>query len=153
MATVCLDTQILIWGLKRQASPGQEDMIDLATRFLSHLTRQKRTCIVPAVVVSELLLPLPLSEHNAFVADIARRFTVPPFDTLTATYLARVWQSKRGQVEIPRPEIKFDSLIVATALAAGANCIYSHDPHVKLIAAGHLDCRGMDEEPMQSSFV
>jgi len=34
MAVVCLDSQILVWGIKQQATAGQEDMIPRANAFL-----------------------------------------------------------------------------------------------------------------------
>lgn len=153
MARVCLDTNVLIWGIKRQATPGQEYMIERTARFLRYLEKKQTDCVVPAVVIAELLLPLPLSEHMLFTALVSQTFVVPSFNTLTAALLAKIWQSKKGQVVIPRQEIKFDAMVVATALAAGASCIYSNDPHIEAIALGHIDCKDIPATPEQERFL
>lgn len=152
MACVCLDTNVLIWGVKQQFTPGQEHMIERTARFIRHLDKKGVTCVVPAIVISELLMPLPLSEHMPFIAMVSTSFTVPSFNAVTASFLSKIWQSKKGQVDIKREEIKFDAMIVATALAARATCIYSNDPHIAEIALGHLDCKDIPEMPEQERF-
>jgi len=37
MKKVCLDTHILIWGVKGESTPGQEDMISKAKQFFKWL--------------------------------------------------------------------------------------------------------------------
>lgn len=41
MDTVCIDTNVLIWGIKGEHSTGQNDMVSKAQRFLDYLDRQK----------------------------------------------------------------------------------------------------------------
>ena len=153
MSFVCLDTNVLIWGIKRQASAAQAEMIPRTRRFLDSLHKQQIRAVVPAVVVAELLMPLPLEEHNNFVADMSQQFIVPPFDSLVASFLAKVWQAKKGQRDIQRNEIKYDSMVIATALALKASCIYSHDPNLRTVADGLIECRDIPETPEQLMLI
>lgn len=41
MSLIVIDTQILIWAVKREATPGQEPMIEKAARYLEHLDKCK----------------------------------------------------------------------------------------------------------------
>jgi predicted nucleic acid-binding protein len=152
MRVVCLDTQILIWGIKKEASDNRKHMIARATLFLDALEKQKTVCIVPAPVIAELLLKLSPSKHHAFIGDMSQRFIIPPFDANTSAFMARVWRSKHGQVDLPRQLIRYDSLIVAVALSAHASCIYSEDEDIEKIAAGHIEFKRMPEMHQQEIF-
>lgn len=35
--TICIDSQVIVWGIKRQPTKGQEEMVDKAEYFLSGL--------------------------------------------------------------------------------------------------------------------
>lgn len=51
MDLVCFDTQIIIWGVKRQATPGQEDNIDKAKYLINTCEENGIDIMVPSVVV------------------------------------------------------------------------------------------------------
>lgn len=152
MRVVCLDTQILIWAIKKEASDNRKHMIARATLFLESLEKQKTVCVVPAPVVSELLLKISPAKHQAFIGDMSQRFIIPPFDAVTSAFMARIWQSKHGQVDLPRQLIRYDSLIVAVAVSAQASCIYSEDPDIEKIAEGHIEFKRMPEMHKQEGF-
>ena len=59
MGIVCIDTHIVIWGIKKQATKGQENMISRAESFLNWLDENKKKIIIPVPVISELLVPVP----------------------------------------------------------------------------------------------
>ena len=42
MSIVCLDTHIVIWGIKKEASDGQENLILQAENFLKWLDENKK---------------------------------------------------------------------------------------------------------------
>ena len=58
-AVVCLDTMILIWGVKRESTPGQELKIKNAVAFLKDLEEQGAQIIIPAPVLAEVLTRVP----------------------------------------------------------------------------------------------
>ena len=92
MSLIVIDTQILIWAVKREATAGQEPMIEKATRYLEYLDKCKDRIIIPSVVVSEFLANVPDDREAAVLQALQERFMIMPFDTLAAVYAARVWR-------------------------------------------------------------
>jgi len=161
MTLVCLDTHILIWGIKGESTPGQEPMIDKAKNFLHWLDETKTKVMIPTIVISELLLPVPLAEHSAFLQVMQGKFIVAPFDILGAQALARVWQDKKGDGTIEqlkldprltRAQMRADCQIVATALVNRADCIYTYDVNIDKFACGLIRTEKMPEIGVQSQI-
>ncbi len=147
MEKVCFDTQIIIWGVKEDATDGQEEMIDRAKRFVQSLTDEGKGILVPAIVIAELLSAIEPADHQFFVNLFARLFEIQPFDTVAAMKFAELWRERRPQVQeyalehgiqATREEMKADCLIVATGIAAGAEAIYSHDSLLREFANGRI---------------
>ena len=63
MSLVCFDNHVLVWGIKEQATPGQEDMIPRTKAFISKLQNDKVHVLIPSVVVAEFLMPIPPDMH------------------------------------------------------------------------------------------
>lgn len=155
MDLVCFDTQIIIWGVKRQATPGQKDKIDKAKYLISICERDGIDIMVPSVVVAEILCALDSSLHNAFSEFMHRRFIVPPFDTQAALHFAEMWRNKKqikDDSRISRAEMKADFMITATAMARGAKCIYSEDVGLKKFAQDYIDIRPLPSIERQMSI-
>jgi predicted nucleic acid-binding protein len=155
MDLVCFDTQIIIWGVKKQATPGQEDNIDKAKYLISTCEQQKINIMVPSVVVAEVLCALDPGLHNAFSELMHRRFIVPPFDTQAALHFARMWRNKKQPKDesgISRAEMKADFMIIATALARRAECIYSQDIGLKKFAQDYIDVKPLPKIERQMSI-
>lgn len=133
---VCIDTHILIWGIQKEASTGQKQMISAAQAFLRHLDSEGADILIPSVVLGEFLLRIPTGKHETVRAFFEQRFKVPPYDAASASRQAEVWQGSkdegvydvlRGDEIASRSEIRADCMIIGTALAHGAALIYSHD--------------------------
>lgn len=150
MELVCLDTNMLIWGLKSQASQGQEANIHKAKHLIQSLASGKAVVMVPSVVLAELLDGIPSGERQAFVARMQHLFRVVPFDDWAALEYARLFESAHNKVEgKPREAIKVDRMIVATAIAVKANAIYSEDNGVHAIGKKVIDVRHLPVPPPQ----
>lgn len=122
MDLVCFDTQIIIWGVKKQATPGQEGNIEKAKYLIVMCEKDGVKIMVPSVVVAELLCALEPKLHSAFSELMHRRFIVPPFDTQAALHFADMWRNKkqiRDESGISRSEMKADFMITATAFTRG----------------------------------
>jgi len=162
MAKACLDTQILIWGTKKQFSPGQEEKVKTASRFLEHLVENRTTVIVPVPVITELLAPVDPKEFPALLELIHKRFRVVPVDEIAAIECAKIWHSKKDDVElrkyrkgekITREAMKFDFQIAAVAITRGCDCIYSEDPHIRRFVGNIIDVRDVPKTNHQSGQV
>jgi len=162
MSLVCFDTQVVIWGIKQQATPGQEGMIEKAKYLIQTCTEDGKRIIIPSVVIAELLMPIDPNSHQAFSALMQKRFIISTFDLKAASYFAKVWQERKQEREYlinnalaTRAELKADSMIIATAVASGASCIYSHDIPLRKCATSFIEVCDIPEIPydLQLSFI
>ena len=85
---------------------------------------------------------------DTLVLNLMREgFVTAPFDLHAASRFAVLWNDRQERNIIrglqqtqkaTREELKVDCLIVATALAQEASCIYSHDGKLKAFAADSI---------------
>lgn len=153
MRRVCLDNHILIWGLRRVSTPGQESMISRTAALLEDLDASDADVLVPAVVVAEFLAGVAKPQHAALLEVLNRRFQLPPFDVRTAAIAAELWRNAAERNphlrEIIREtfpgaekaKIKADMMILATALVRKADVLYTHDGLLQKVATGHIEVR------------
>ena len=163
MSFVYLDTHILVWGIKKESTVGQEQMIPRAQHFLSWLEQNSIEVAIPSVVLGELLLRVPIHRHAEVYADVAERsFIVHPYDALAAVKAAQVWISARdsGLIEdmlldsgVSRGSIRADCQIVGIALSRHGIGIYSHDAGLKRLAEGHILVLEMPELPAKQASL
>lgn len=144
---VCLDTNIIIWGIKQEATPGQEDMIPKSVAFLRKLDETGTKIAIPSVVLAEAMLPIPKQRHDEFIRGFYRTMMVYPLDARVSALTAEIWYEKcshahRDQINngafVSRDHLKLDCLILATAISAGAIVIYSQDGHLEDLAEGRI---------------
>ena len=161
MKLVCLDTNLLIWGIQQQSKKGQEEMIPRTKIFIDSLAEDKETFVlVPTVVIAEYLMPIPQREHAAVINLFNKRFIVAPFDALAASKFALIWNTNKSIEEAEksiangatRAELKADSMIVAIAVARNVGCIYSHDNGVKTFAKGFVEVKDIPIIERQTAF-
>lgn len=157
MALVCLDSQIIIWGIKEVATEGQEMMIPRAKAFLKWLDDNDKKVIIPAPIITEILMPVPKENYEKLLRILHNKFRVVPFDEIAAIKCAEIWQNKsndehlkayRKTHQIGKHHMKFDFQIVSIAVTRQAECIYSHDPHLRRFAGDMVSVREM---PMLST--
>jgi len=146
MAVACFDTHILIWGIQEKARAGQEDMLDRTRALLVQIEKERTQVIIPSIVIGEFLLGIDPTEHPRFEEIIRRRFAVFPYDLRAALEFSRIWHKKQDAEAIAelkasgatKNELRADTMIVATALAAGATIIYGHDDRMRKLAEGFI---------------
>lgn len=133
---VALDTQILVWGLKKK---GNEGLIQRAGWLITQLDQEGAQIMIPSVVVAEYLKHVPENDQIGFLAEVNKSFYTPPFDTKCCTLAYSLWeQGARGRPKgKPHARICYraDTLIVATAKVYGAERFYSHDTDCRRMAA------------------
>jgi predicted nucleic acid-binding protein len=122
---ICIDTNVLIWGVQGVARPNQLGMIDRTRRYLAHLTREHEQVMVPVVVVGEYLHGFPQDDRDEQLQALSRMFFLPAYDARCAALAAElesVGQAVRGE---PGARVAFraDAQIIATAICHGATQI------------------------------
>lgn len=118
MALICFDTNFVIWGIKQEASPGQEHCIKRANYVIEQCEENGDQIVVPALVVGEALCAIPENERSDFVRFLpAQGCLIMPYDSKAAIHYAKMWSDRNGSGEFSREEMKTDYLIAAVALA------------------------------------
>jgi len=162
MAIVCFDTQVVIWGIKKFASPGQENMIVKAEALIADCDEKKHQIIIPALVLGELLMAVPLEEHPAFISSMYKKLRIIPFDVKAAALFAKMWLKWSETKSYPdtldgnrpsRDKIKIDYMIAATAKANNAQCIYTEDPGLKKFAEEYIRVESLPAAMVQTSVL
>ena len=113
--------------------------------LVKQLTTDKNKIVIPTPVLSEILVRSEPSERDSLVRQFHRSsaFRVESFDERAAIELADMEMraiaggDKRGGVDGPWTKVKFDRQIVAIALVAGADCIYTDDGALAKFAFKH----------------
>lgn len=152
---VCLDNHVLIWGIKRQAIPDQQHMIERTRTFLQKLQDEGVTVVIPTVVLAEFLNHIPTEHHPNIIQQLSKSFVLAPFDAKTASLFSDIWKKKHGNGAIPtkpREGLKVDTQIVAVALANQASVIYSEDKDIRNFANGLIEVRDIPAIPTQLSL-
>lgn len=147
MKPICLDTHILIWGIKEYAENGQEQMIPRTKAFFDHYQKSKIKIMVPSIVVGELLTAIDSVLHPMVINLLSSSFIIPPYDAAASSVFAKLWQENKNsgliqefknRMQANRQELKADCMIVATAIVQNCSAIYSHDDKLKKFANGKI---------------
>ncbi len=102
MKLVCLDNHILIWGIKEEATPGQEDMVHKARLFFKWLDENDIKALIPANVLAEFLMLISHERHEEVIRLFNKYFIVVPFDAAAASCYAKVWQERNDDGTIDK---------------------------------------------------
>ena len=150
-----IDTMIVSWGIRSTANPEQAHFIGWTERFIKECAKEGTKLYLPAPVIAESLIPVPLAQHPRVLSALSQ-FRILPFDLLAAKEFARLWSRKAGTISeenlrtgvAPNKQIyKFDCQIVAIAVSRKMDRIYSHDRHVRNFASGEIDVHEVPEPP------
>lgn len=161
MRLVCLDTQILIWGVQKPArSQREREMVRHATAFLKGLDQAGVKPFVPAIVVGELLCPVPVAKHAKALDVLSRGFVIGAFDAMAASQFATLWQLRKRDKTLEvlkndatREELKADLMILATALSRKVPVLYTHDKPLTKLATGLIIVREVPRSQEQLELL
>jgi predicted nucleic acid-binding protein len=142
----CIDSNIIVWGIKRQATSGQEEMIVRAEALFKRFDEYKDSIIIPTVVLAEILAPEPPVVRAKYLEILGKSFNIAQFDSRAAMKYAEIMHARFEEIKtianttgIHRQKMKMDHIVIATAIVNEANCIYSTDGGLKAFANGYID--------------
>ena len=154
---VCLDTHVIIWGIKGEASQGQEEMVQRAKSYIRHQEEQDVDLMVPAPVVAEAMIRGDVDQLRTIRTIVERSFFIAAFDS-PAAFLAAELERGRGAAKLleegkaPRGHIRIDAQIAAIAIVQNAEAIVSHDPHMRTVAQNRIPVIELPDIPEQGSL-
>ena len=143
-----IDTMILIWWVRQEASPGQADMIRRAKWLMESLEQHNATVLISAVSFAEFLRGSSASQQQQQAAFLQQAVIIKGFDTLAAFVAAELYPRAATMEEYEKRKavLKADIQIVATAIAAKANVFYSHDAGCRQLATiGGIEAKDLPE--------
>lgn len=143
---LCLDSMVLVWGIKKSPTVGQESMVRLAEHFFDWADRHEHELIIPTVVLAEVLAPEPPDKREQYLHVIEEAFLVKNFDIRAALKYAQMLHSRFEEVKnlateqnVTRQRMKIDHIIIATAMVNNANAIVSYDTPLKKFSEGFIN--------------
>jgi len=139
---------ILVWWVRKEASPGQANMIHRAQWLMESLERQDATVLISTVSLAEFLRGSSPRQQQEQAAFLQKAFVVKGFDILSALVAAELYPKAAAveDYEKKRTALKADIQIVDTAIAAKANVLYSHDSACRRLAqVGGIEARDLPE--------
>lgn len=163
MEPVCFDTHIILWAMQDEAQPEHEEFAQRAKYLLRRCYETDVKVVIPAVVLAEFLAGLKPEQYSAVTQAMQKRFIITPFDLKAAMHYAQLWQLKQAwredmlhKKQVTGTELRTDCMIVSTAVANGASCIYTHDERLRQFAHNIIETRGMPKLPpmiTQATFI
>lgn len=157
---ICIDSHAIIWGIKGQATPGQEEMNERAEWLFQWADQNEHEIVIPTVVISEVLAPENPGARAFFLETMSKSFIIATFDTRAALKYAEILHGRLKEVVAlanetgtVRQKMKIDHLIIATALVNGASVIYSYDDGLKKFAAGYIDVKEFPPLPPKQTTI
>ncbi len=137
-----IDSMILIYADIVPSKPGPKcaNFADLRARakLLFYRATDKDKFVLPTVVMSELLVPVPKSQRGPLILALQRRFICPPLDiraaSIAAEFGAEYKKRPQDQSYTSRDVVRADALIVASAFAGSASHFCSHDAQCRTLA-------------------
>ncbi len=141
---ISIDTHIMLWGVKEEASPGQEDKIPLAKAFLKHCRNDRITVVITTQVLAEFLVNYTEEERLEQAALAEKNFFVAPLDLRAAVIAAELSANKallaevRQSPEHSKQTVKADINVLAASISCGATRVISEDDSMAKLAQGKI---------------
>ncbi len=156
MSIICLDTNIVVWGIQKQSTPDRRENIPKAETLLNQLEANRDHVIIPAPVFAELLMGCNPTDTPKVMKEISRRTRIVPFDVPASIEFGKIYINKWGLREefgIQREKMKIDMMVLAVAVAQKASCIYSEDGDIHKLGKEIIEVRRMPSIALQGSLL
>jgi predicted nucleic acid-binding protein len=151
VSKVCLDTNILIFGLQQK---GEEAKVKSARKLIDRLDQSDALVCVPSIVLTEFVVGLDTEKkRRQAIKIIHESFYVIDHNAMAALPSARIFQASRStgvydelkdDQNVTRRKIMTDVHILGTAVAHDVDRIYSEDTTtLHKLAEGFVDARTM----------
>lgn len=146
---VAIDAQIYIWGVKKQATAGQEVMISKSETFLNYLEENKSRIIIPTPVLTEVTRMNTPEEQEKIFEIIKDSFLVKPFDIMASKICAEMLYKhltvndvreleEAKEDGVTKKKVKYDCLVASIAAASNCSVLYTEDKWLHKFCQGFI---------------
>lgn len=153
MSLVCIDSQILIWGLTKNPTPQFENKVALTRVLLENLTKAKKQLAISSITLGETCAGLANKEQDAFIKDIYKNFIILPYDALAAHKFSEIYKTKVSNHKqwkhdrYTRVNYTVDMKILATAVSKDIPIIYTDNRRdFDRVGSGFIEVLGLPEK-------
>jgi predicted nucleic acid-binding protein len=151
---LCIDSMIIVWGIKKSATAGQESMIQQAEYFFEWADKHDHEIIIPTVVLAEIMAPETPEKREQYLHIIEDAFLIKNFDIRASLKYAQMLHGRFEEVKnaaseqgVTRQRMKIDHIIIATAMVNNAHAIVSYDAPLKKFAEGFINVIQFPQRP------
>jgi len=154
--SVALDTNIVIWGIRKEASIGDEICALKAQHLIETLEKNKCLIFIPSIVAAEAGVKVPVEKRMLFFSMLAERFMILPFDGKASAIYPGLREAglQAQQIEglqlVPdygRKAYNADCMVLATVMARNVGVLYTLDKRLTRLAAGRVEVKGLPDIP------
>lgn len=149
MKRICLDSTVLIHA--HRAADGSEAEKDRKCRtFLLKMEEEGAEILVPAACIAELLVQVPEEDWEKVAHGLTKAYQVVPFDTSAAIRTGAIHRARLDDKTIAelraeparttKAKLKFDLMILGTAISRRAEVLYAEDNDFPRLARGEITC-------------
>ncbi|ANV90787.1 type II toxin-antitoxin system VapC family toxin [Picosynechococcus sp. PCC 8807] len=141
---VCLDTNVISWGFKKTATPGQEEMLVKAEALLKDCKLKNIKILIPSLVMGESMAPLEPKDYPKYTQIFSKKAMVAQFDVRASIMYARLWHARKAAckaINMQKCRMKIDMMILATAIVNNADCVYTEDNDMVTVAGDFIEVR------------
>jgi predicted nucleic acid-binding protein len=148
---ICIDTNVLIWGVKRRATDNRKHMIQRAIDFFHQCKSNGIKIAIPAHVIGEFLVGYEQPALAGSLGVLQKAFRIVPFDAKAAAIAAELRRNKDllngivEEYEVRRQVLNADVCILATAIAEGASHLVAEDAHMRKLAQGKILVKSLEK--------
>jgi len=146
---------ISAWVFRDETPPDSEiEKFEKANSLIQKLSEKDYKILVPNLVLSEIACTLTESQQNYFFNSLPSGIIKCDFNEKTARILARILhtrfftENKDYQNKgITKAQMKYDSLILACAVDAEAECFYTVDNGFQKYSTQFISIKDLDDLP------
>lgn len=150
---IAIDTSALIWAVK-----GSLDNKLTYSAQMDAIKRMGGPIVLPTPALAEYLVRLNAQERSAAMAMVSDTMQIAPFDLRAVMYAADLFKGvkNRNKKKGSRREFKLDAMILAVALANGADTFLYEDGdyeglsascNIKLVRASKIEAQTIIPPP------
>lgn len=141
---VCLDTNVVIWGILNEGRKNADVMRERARHLLASLEENKDHIVIPALVIAEVTMKMR-ADREKFIKAINSKVEILP---LCGQSVMRLREVRDIGMEMESSyftgkEITVDSLIIACCLKHKVDVLYTEDDKMKALASKFLQVSGL----------
>jgi len=147
--TVCLDTNIVLWGILGEGKAQDGFKQDCAQYLIQMLENEKVRVVIPTLVLSEATARMEEDDKHEFIKRLCEQVEIIPYCTKSALEYSTIRRigMKRKNKDFTRKEIIVDSMIVSCCKANGVHQLYTDDSNLKSLASQFMEAPDLPFPP------